>query len=154
VLRRYNTGVAKIVVGIDGSDSSKDALGWAVEEARLRRAEVVAVHAWEAPPPVPELGPGPAVDVVAILPQLEEAAAKVAASIVAEVVGDDPDVKVEPVALEGPAAAVLIDSAADAEMIVVGSRGRGGFVSLVLGSVSHQVATHAPCPVLIHRSRQ
>jgi nucleotide-binding universal stress UspA family protein len=146
--------MAKIVVGIDGSDESKDALRWALEEARLRRTEVVAVHAWEAPPPVAAFEPAPALDLVTILPQLQEGADKLAASVVAEVVGDDSEVKVEPVAPEGAAAAALIEAAADAEMIVVGSRGRGGFVALVLGSVSQQVAAHAPCPVLIHRRRQ
>jgi nucleotide-binding universal stress UspA family protein len=118
--------MAKIVAGIDGSDASKEALRWAAEEARLRRAEVVAVHAWQAPPPVPAFEPARALDFVSILPQLEEAADKLARSIVAEVLGDDSDVKVEPVSIEGPAPAVLIDAAADAEMIVVGSRGRAG----------------------------
>ena len=146
--------MAKIVVGVDGSDASKDALHWAVEEAGLRRAEVVAVHAWEAPPPVAELGPAPAFDFVALAPQLQESAESLVRSVVAEVVGDNSDVKVEAVAPEGPVATVLIDAAADADLLVVGSRGRGGFVALVLGSVSQQVATHAPCPVLIHRRRQ
>jgi nucleotide-binding universal stress UspA family protein len=143
--------MAKIVAGIDGSDSSKEALRWAVDEARLRRADVIAVHAWQVPPPVPAFGPSPAVDMVENVPRLEEAAQKLAQSVVAEAVGDASDVNVEPVATEGPAASVLIDAAEGADMLVVGSRGHGGFVSLLLGSVSQQVATHAPCPVLIHR---
>jgi nucleotide-binding universal stress UspA family protein len=143
--------MAKIVVGIDGSDASKDALRWAVEEARLRRAAVVAVHAWQVPPPVPSLGPAPGVDVVDVVPPLEEGAEELVQSVVAEVVGDAPDVEVEAVVREGPAPAVLIDAASGADLLVVGSRGHGGFVALLLGSVSQQVATHAPCPVLIHR---
>ena len=143
--------MAKIVAGIDGSDASKDALRWAVEEARLRRADVVAVHAWQVPPPVPSLGPAPGVEIVEIVPQLEEGAKKLVESIVAEVVGDDSDVNVEPVATEGPPANVLIEAAKGADLLVVGSRGHGGFVALLLGSVSQHVATHAPCPVLIHR---
>jgi nucleotide-binding universal stress UspA family protein len=143
--------VAKIVVGIDGSDASNEALRWAVDEARLRRADVIAVHAWQVPPPVPTFGPSPAVDMVENVPQIEDSAKKLARSIVDEVVGDASDVKVEAISTEGPAASVLIDAAHGADLLVVGSRGHGGFVSLLLGSVSQQVATHAPCPVLIHR---
>ena len=146
--------MAKIIVGIDGSDASKDALRWAVEEARLRGADVVAVHAWQVPPPVPSLGPAPGVEVVEMIPQLEEAAKTLVQSVVAEVVGDASDVTVEAVTTEGPPANVLIEAAKGADMLVVGSRGHGGFVALLLGSVSQQVATHAPCPVLIHRRSQ
>ena len=143
--------MAKIVAGIDGSDASKEALRWGVDEARLRRADVIAVHAWQMPPPVPTFGPSPAVDMVENVPQIEDSAEKLARSVVAEVVGDTSDVNVEAIATEGPAAGVLIDAAQGADLLVVGSRGHGGFVSLLLGSVSQQVATHAPCPVLIHR---
>jgi nucleotide-binding universal stress UspA family protein len=143
--------MAKIVAGIDGSDSSKEALRWAVDEARLRRADVIAVHAWQVPPPVPSLGGAPGLEMVDITPQLKESAEKLAQAVVAEVVGDAADVNVQPVAVEGPAANVLIDAAEGADVLVVGSRGHGGFVSLLLGSVSQQVAAHAPCPVLIHR---
>jgi nucleotide-binding universal stress UspA family protein len=146
--------MAKIVAGIDGSDASKDALRWAVDEAKLRGADVIAVHAWQVPPPVPSLGPAPGVEVVEIIPQLEEAAETLVQSVVAEVVGDGSDVKVEAVATEGPAGNVLIEAAKGAEMLVVGSRGHGGFVALLLGSVSQQVAAHAQCPVLIHRRPQ
>jgi nucleotide-binding universal stress UspA family protein len=146
--------MAKIVAGIDGSDASKDALRWAVDEAKLRGADVIAVHAWQVPPPVPSLGPAPGVEVVEIIPQLEESAKTLVQSVVAEVVGDGSDVKVEAVATEGPAGNVLIEAAKGAEMLVVGSRGHGGFVALLLGSVSQQVAAHAQCPVLIHRRPQ
>jgi nucleotide-binding universal stress UspA family protein len=147
--------MAKIVVGIDGSDASKDALRWALEEARLRGDDLVAVHAWQPPPPVPALAlaPSPATDLV-VLPELQESAEKLVTALVAEAVGDESGVQLEPVAIEGPAATVLIDAAGDAELLVVGSRGHGGFMSLMLGSVSHQVAQHAPCPVVIHRRRQ
>lgn len=146
--------MAKIVVGIDGSQQSRDALVWALEEARLRKAEVLAVHAWEPPVTTPVPGPAPGFDLVAILPQIQEAGERLVKAVVTDVVGEDSDVAVEPVALEGPPAEVLVDSAGDAEMLVVGSRGRGGFAALLLGSVSQQVAQHAPCPVLIHRKRQ
>ena len=146
--------MAKIVVGIDGSQQSRDALAWALEEARLRKAELLAVHAWEPPVTIAGPGPAPGFDLVGILPQVQEAGERLVQAVVAEVVGDDSDVPVEPVAIEGPPAEVLVDAAGDAEMLVVGSRGRGGFTALLLGSVSQQVAHHAPCPVLIHRKRQ
>jgi nucleotide-binding universal stress UspA family protein len=144
--------VAKIVVGIDGSEESKNALRWALEEARLRSAEVVAVHAWEAPPAMPEPGPAPGFDLVAILPEVQEAGERLVTTVVNEVVGDS-DVTVEPVAIAGPPASVLVDAARDADMLVVGSRGHGGFTALLLGSVSQQLAHHAPCPLVIHRTR-
>ena len=144
--------MAKIVVGIDGSEAGTNALRWALEEARLRSAEIVAVHAWEPPPAVPEPGPAPGFDLVGILPQVQEAGERLVTTVVNEVVGDS-DVTVEPVAIAGPPASVLVDAARDAEMLVVGSRGHGGFTALLLGSVSQQLAHHAPCPLLIHRER-
>jgi nucleotide-binding universal stress UspA family protein len=145
--------VVKIVVGIDGSEAAKNALRWALEEARLRSAEIVAMHAWEAPPAMPEPGPAPGFDLVGILPEVEEAGERLVKAVVEEVVGDDSDVTVEPVAIQGPAASVLVEAARDADMLVVGSRGHGGFTALLLGSVSQQLAHHAPCPLLIHREQ-
>jgi nucleotide-binding universal stress UspA family protein len=144
--------VDKIVVGVDGSDESRDALRWAVDEARVHGASVAAVHAWQAPPPVPEMGPMPTYD-ISILPELREISDRLIASVVKEVVGEGSDVPVEPSAVEGPAAAVLTDSARDADLLVVGSRGHGGFTGLLLGSVGQQLAHHSPCPVVIYRRR-
>jgi nucleotide-binding universal stress UspA family protein len=146
--------MAKIVVGIDGSDAAKNALRWAVEEARLRQAEVLAVHAWEPPPTIPEPGPAPGFDLVGVLPAVQEAGERLVTTVVGEVVGQEADVKVEPVAIEGPPVEVLIDAGRDAEILVVGSRGLGSFTALLLGSVSQQLAHHAPCPLLIHRRQQ
>jgi nucleotide-binding universal stress UspA family protein len=144
--------VGKIVVGVDGSDASKEALRWAVVEAKLRDATVVAVHAWQMPlPPVdigtPSVG---ALDTLQLLPDLERSARRLVETVVQEVVGAA-DVEIEPVATEGSAVAVLIDAARDAELLVVGSRGHGGFLGLTIGSVSLQVAQHAPCTVVIDR---
>lgn len=143
-----------IVVGIDGSDASKQALRWAIQEARVHGARVTALHAWETPAPVPEVGPMPAIDLVDFVGEFRGAAEKRAADVVEEVVGDDTSVTVEPVAVEGSPAEALIDASRNADLVVVGSRGHGGFTSLLLGSVSHQVAQHAECPVVIHRARQ
>jgi nucleotide-binding universal stress UspA family protein len=145
--------MGKIVVGVDGSDVSKAALRWAVDEAQLRHATVEAVHAWLPLPivasdvaPVP--GQASAADLISSLPPLQDAAQQLVRRAVDEVGGD---VKVEAMAVEGPAAQVLIERSRTAELVVVGSRGHGGFVGLLLGSVSLQVAHHALCPVVIHR---
>jgi nucleotide-binding universal stress UspA family protein len=143
--------VAKIVVAVDGSEPSKEALRWALEEALLRDAEIVAVHAWQPVAAVPEPGPAPGFDVVSVLPELEEAAKRLVNGVVDEVVGENPDVTVERVAREGRPVEVLADAARDADLLVVGSRGLGGFRALLLGSVSQQLAHHAPCPLLIYR---
>jgi nucleotide-binding universal stress UspA family protein len=146
--------VQKIVVGVDGSDASKLALRWAIEEAQAHGASVIALHAWEVPPPVPEVAPIPTIDPVALFPEFQNVAEKLVTDVVEEVVGDDTSVPVEPVAVEGPPALAVIDAARDADLVVVGSRGLGGFKALLLGSVSHQIAQHAPCPVVIHRARE
>ena len=136
----------RIVVGVDGSECSQHALRWAVEEATLRRATLVAVHVWHEPyaamvgpfaavPPMPEL--------------YEEAAQRVLDEAVAAV---DTAALTEPVVshlVPGQPAAGLLEAAEGATLLVVGSRGRGGFSTLLLGSVSHQVINHARCPVVV-----
>jgi nucleotide-binding universal stress UspA family protein len=144
----------KIVVGVDGSEASENALRWAVEEGRLHRARVLVVHAWEVPVLQVDLVPAPHPDYVALLKEVQDAAEKLVDAMVRKVAGDDPGVAVEGAAIEGPAASVLIDAAADADLLVVASRGHGGFTGLLLGSVSQQCVSHAPCPVLVHRTRQ
>lgn len=134
-----------IVVGVDGSDGSKSALRWAIAEARLHGAKVVAVAAWEFP--YIYAGPG---DMVPLLPWKDQAPEMVdmLSSEIADAVGDS-GVEVEARVEEGPASRVLLDASKDAELLVVGSRGRGGFSGLLLGSVSMQCAHHAACPVVI-----
>jgi nucleotide-binding universal stress UspA family protein len=130
-----------IVVGIDGSEISRRALRWAVEEARLRHARVRVVHAWWIYPML-------AADMEA--PHLTSDASGTVQAFVTETLGEEHDVEVEVVAVQGrQASAALVDAAEDAELLVVGSRGAGGFSSLLLGSVSQQCAHHAPCPVAI-----
>jgi nucleotide-binding universal stress UspA family protein len=143
-----------IVVGIDGSDASKEALRWAIEEARVHGAKVTALYAWALPPPVPEVAPMPTIDFVDFGAELRDGAEKLVAGMVDEIVGGDTSVTVEPVAVEGSPAEALIDAARNADLVVVGSRGHGGFTALLLGSVSNKVVQHAPCPVVIHRARQ
>jgi nucleotide-binding universal stress UspA family protein len=139
-----------IVVGIDGSDRSKMALRWALEEARLRGASMRVVYAWNEYPMVIPGGP--------VLPydpeELKRSAQELVERLVEETLGTPQDVEITAVALLGPAAGVLVDAAVGAEMLVVGSRGHGGFAGLLLGSVSQQCVHHAPCPVVIVRGTE
>ncbi len=137
-----------VVVGVDGSPASSAALRWAAEEARLRGTKLKVVRAWQ----FPAVGYG---DTVALPPGTveswgEEATAGLEEQL-ATVLGPDPQVEIVSEVTEGPAAAVILEAARDAQLVVVGSRGRGGFAGLLLGSVSAQVAHHAPCPVTIVR---
>jgi len=135
-----------IVVGCDGSGPSRDALAFAVEEARLRSEPLRIVAAWEIP----------AVEYVgaAIVPTpdlAEEAERHAAGAAAAAAAGVDPalGVSVETVTVHGHAPDVLVEQARGATLLVVGSRGHGGLAALVLGSVSQAVAHHATCPVAI-----
>jgi nucleotide-binding universal stress UspA family protein len=140
--------MAQIVVGIDGSDESKAAFRWALEEARLRKASVRAVHAWHDPY---TLAPGYGLPEDFEFPALQKAAQERLAATVDELVGENPDVTIEQLVLEGRPASILVEAAEDADLLVVGSRGHGGFAGLLLGSVSQQCAHHATCPVVIVR---
>jgi nucleotide-binding universal stress UspA family protein len=135
----------RVVVGIDGSDSAKVALRWALFQAAVLHAEVEAVAAWSSPTAF-------AVDGWPVIPtdwQPGEVAAAMLAEVVAEVAGDHPAIAVHQSVREGGAARVLLAASAGARLLVVGSRGRGGFTGLLLGSVSSACAQHASCPVLV-----
>ena len=142
--------MAMIVVGVDGSDESKEALRWALEEARLRHATVRAVYAWRDPY---VLAPGFGLPEDFEFDALRERAVETLDAVIAEVDGTS-DVLVDGVVAEGAAASVLVDAAEGADLLVVGSRGHGGFVGLLLGSVSQQCVQHAPCPVLVVRGQR
>jgi nucleotide-binding universal stress UspA family protein len=142
--------MARIVVGIDGSDDSKHALQWAIDEARLRGASLRAVYAWMMPVYATGYGfaPGALIDPIA----MNEAASSHLDKTIDEIVSNAKDVTVERKAIEGPAAQVLVEEAEGADLLVVGSRGHGGFAGLLLGSISQQCAHHASCPVVIIRA--
>ncbi|MFF1492049.1 universal stress protein [Streptomyces sp. NPDC058304] len=135
----------RIVVGVDGSPSSQAALRWAVRYAGLVGGRVEAVTAWDLP------GAGswsaPAVDATFD----EEDAERRLVEEVRTVLGEGGASSVHERLVRGNPADVLVESAEGADMLVVGSRGRGGFSRALLGSVSQQVALHAPCPVTIVR---
>lgn len=135
----------KIVVGIDSSEGSRRALAWAVAEGRLRGATVEAVHAWH----LSVLVTSPLGAVPIDTGELEASARKEFDGAVDAV---DATGLPEPIVrtfVTGNPADVLVGAAAGADLIVVGSRGRGGFAGLLLGSVSQQVTHHAPCPVVV-----
>lgn len=147
-----------IVVGVDGSDASNEALRWAAEEARLRSAALVAVHAWSFVPPQPIGDPGmlavPAGDLPGQLDAESEAAQTALDSAVEDVLGADPAVDVERKLVEGDAGEVLAAESMAADLLVVGSHGRSGFKAALLGSVSRHVVDHAACPVVVVKSSQ
>jgi nucleotide-binding universal stress UspA family protein len=141
----------RIVVGIDGSDHSKKALRWALDEALLRGASLEVVFAWMLPVYATGYGfaPGDLID-----PKiLGDGAAEQLDQAVTEVAGAMTDLKISRKTVEGMAAQVLVEEAEGADLLVVGSRGHGGFAGLLLGSVSQQCAQHASCPVVIIRDQ-
>ena len=149
-----------IVVGVDGSAGSAAALRWGLAEARLRGAPLNVVHAYQLPQlsmgDVAVAGPG-GVGMAAVAPEDVEglrAASEAAGQRIIEQTlenanGDATGVAIERTVIEGAAAPVLIDAGRGAALLVLGSRGRGGFMGLLLGSVSQQCAQHPPCPVVI-----
>ena len=142
----------KIVVGIDGSDASKDALRWAVEDARARGAEVVALHAYEAPVSVLDAAPATPIDLPGLVAEAQADAQQFVAKVVDEVIGNVVSVDVAPIAVEDEPAKALVDASRDADLLVVGSHGHG-LSGLLIGSVSLECAQHAACPVVIFRDR-
>ncbi len=134
----------RIVVGVDGSVPSKAALAWAVRQARLTGAAVEAIIAWEFPATFGYPLPRSDVD-------RQHLAARAVADAVAEVSGPGEPVKISSKVAEGNAARVLVDASAGAELLVVGSRGHGGFVEALLGSVGQHCVHHASCPVVVIR---
>jgi nucleotide-binding universal stress UspA family protein len=138
-----------IVVGVDGLPPADAALAFALEEARLRQLPLRIVCAWEIPA-IDSVGAvfAPTGDLAA---EAEHRAKDVLARTL-ETLGDDPGVEIETVAAPGHPPAVLVEQSEGAVLLVVGTRGHGGFASLVLGSVSQAVAHQALCPLAIVRS--
>jgi nucleotide-binding universal stress UspA family protein len=132
-----------IVVGVDGSDPARAALRWAVDYAALVGATVDAVTCWSYPTSY-GLGAG-----VPSNWSPEADARQMLADTVASTLGDQTPATLTQVVREGNAAQVLLDETKDAQLLVVGSRGHGGFAGLLLGSVSTNCTEHARCPVLV-----
>ena len=139
--------MGRIVVGVNGSEASRRALGWALEEAALRGASVEAVHAWRIPP-LAALSQVPVVDYSYLGREVLDRTVRDALAA-----ADDRlrAVPLSAVLRDGPVQQALCQVAEGADLLVVGTRGRGAFEGLVLGSVSQYVAGHAPCPVVVTR---
>ncbi|MFI0411738.1 universal stress protein [Actinomadura sp. 3N508] len=134
--------ITGVVVGYDGSEGSVQALDWAAEEAQARGLPLTVLHAWGA------YRGGPMAVPVLDVKRIAEDALNDALEHVRKV---SPDLTVRAVLRRWPAPGSLIEAGESADLIVLGPRGLGGFVGLVLGSVGAQVAAHAACPVIIVR---
>ena len=140
----------KIVVGVDGSVGARAALRWAYEEARVHGAALEVVVAWQYPitTSLPAFGSMPTPD------DLEGEAREAMLAVIAEEgITPDAGVTVTTLVAEGTGAQALLEAAAKADLLVVGSRGHGGFTGLVLGSVSQQCVNHATVPVVVVRPK-
>ena len=133
----------RVVVGVDGSENSVKALRWAVVEARLSGADLMIVHAWNDPNFDSELT---MIDTRAAAQRAGQAVLDQACALVETL---DPLASTTAALVEGHPAKSVIEAASPADLVVVGSRGRGGFRALLLGSVSRLVLEHAPCSVVV-----
>jgi nucleotide-binding universal stress UspA family protein len=140
---QFENGQRRIVVGVDGSVPSKAALAWAVGQARLTGAAVEAVIAWEFPAITGY--PVPVSDV-----DWEDLAARAVSEAITDVAADA-HVEIATKIRKGNAAQMLLEEAADADLLVVGRRGHGGFVEALLGSTGQHCVQHATCPVVVIR---
>jgi nucleotide-binding universal stress UspA family protein len=131
-----------VVVGVDGSKDSVEALRWAARHARLAGAEVHAVIAWDVP-----------ITIFVVPTYTDDDYAKDAQSVldgaVLEALGPDPDVTVVTRVIQKRPARALVDEAAKADLLVIGSHGRGELPGMHLGSVASYCVHHAPCPVVV-----
>lgn len=139
-----------IVVGVDGSPSSVEALRWAINEARLTGDTVRAITVWEYS--VAAGGYGWAPMAVNYDMNLRAIAEKALAEAIDNAAGPVCPVTIEGRVVEGYAPSVLVDESAQADLLVVGSRGHGTFANALIGSVSQNCAHHAKCPVVIVRA--
>lgn len=144
---RNGDGDGPVVVGVDGSELSESAVAFAFEAASFRNAELVAVSAWQVPA---------GLDLVPMQVDVDQFGNDQDRALAESLAGYQeryPDVRVRRQVTLGSSAQVLLEAAGDAQLIVVGSRGRGGFKGLLLGSVSQSVLHNANCPVAIIKDR-
>jgi len=141
-----------VLLGVDGSPASDPAVGFAFEEAALRGAPLLALHGWTGPV---STGPGDMLPLAYDMAVVEAEETRLLAEAVAGWREKYPDVEVRRLLVRRHARGALIDAAARAQLAVVGTRGHGGFIGLLLGSVSQAVLHHAASPVVVvpHRAR-
>lgn len=141
-------GNGDVVVGVDGSEGSALALRWAIDEAALRKVRLSVVHGWWTPYPIPPGGLG-------LAPSDPQTFTEQSRALLHEMVDGAvgraarPPADIELLPVEEPAAPALLERSRDAGLLVVGSRGRGGFAGLLLGSTSQQCTHHATCAVVV-----
>ena len=140
----------RVLVGVDGSESSVTALKWAAHYAQATGGTIRAVLAWHYPSAagVAPTGVMPAT----VESEVERSRLEAIGETVTSALGTEPPVEIERKAVYGHPAQVLIDESGDADLLVVGSRGHGGFSGMMLGSVSTHCVTHAHCPVTVVRA--
>jgi nucleotide-binding universal stress UspA family protein len=138
--------VKKVVVGVDGSEGSRLALRWALDEARRRALPLNVVMAWQDPvlSTVPLYGVEP--QTTDLQAEWEE---HLLGILEAEELTEVTDVEITTRVVESPPAPALLAAAGPDDILVVGTRGRGAFSGMLLGSVSQHCVTHAPCPVVV-----
>ncbi|WP_245194624.1 universal stress protein [Kitasatospora phosalacinea] len=144
-MQEQNVVPRRIVVGVDGSPSSVDALRWAVGQAHAVGADVEAVTAWQHLSAPGWSGHPDDADFAAGI------ARKTLDAAVAEAAGPGRPVRIAARVVRGGAVASLLAAARGAELLVVGGRGHGGFAGALLGSVGQHCVQHAPCPVVVVR---
>jgi nucleotide-binding universal stress UspA family protein len=138
--------MGKIVVGVDGSTGSRDALRWAFTEAKLRNDVLEAVIVWQYPitASLPTFGAMNTPDDFEV-----DARSTLLAILADEGISADAPIPVTTLVAEGNPARALLDASEGADLLVVGSRGHGGFVGVLVGSISQQCVHHAKCPVVV-----
>lgn len=138
--------MGKIVVGVDGSEGSRQALRWAFAEAKLRGGTLEAVTVWQYPitASLPTFGAMNTPDDFST-----DAKNTLLAILAEEGITADAPVHVTTLIAEGNPARALLDAAEKADLLVVGSRGHGGFTGVLVGSISQQCVHHSTCPVVV-----
>jgi nucleotide-binding universal stress UspA family protein len=144
--------MSRIVVGVDGSAASAMALDWALREAKARGARVEAVAGWRMPGWFAAEAGGPE-RLAELASDLEDNARRRLRQQVRGASGVGRGVPVDEIVVREHAAKALLEISKGADLLVVGSRGRGGFAGLLLGSVSSACLAHAPCPVAVIRAQ-
>jgi len=140
-------GTERIIVGVDGSPESETALAWAARYAHATGGRLVAVLAWH----YPSAAGGPPVGVApsAVTSEVEKSRYEILDKAIEETCGKMPPTAVERKVVYGHPAQALLDESRNADLLVVGSKGYGGFAGMMLGSVSTHCVTHASCPVTV-----
>jgi nucleotide-binding universal stress UspA family protein len=139
-----------IIAGVDGSESSQAAVEWAYDEAVHHDASLTLVMTWQRPV-MPTTPPYGGIPTEGYETQPKSDAIGMLDELVARFNAKTPDVEVRTSIEEGSPAKVLIERSKGADLLVVGSRGHGGFAGMLLGSVSQHLVAHAHCPVIVVR---